>query len=71
MDDNLDRAMKAYFRSGDMLPQPSASSSTMERFRDKAYAVLRNSYAMLAVYRVLNSGKLKRLIRYPEELETY
>jgi hypothetical protein len=41
----------------------------MHSIADKSYVALRNVNGMLAVYRVRNNGALKRLKRWPAELE--
>ena len=67
-DDIFRRAMAAHFRSGGT-EQPSGSSSGVEKIGGKWYAVLRNVRGIMAVYRVRNDGKLKKLIRFPAGLE--
>lgn len=73
MDEVTKRAMAAYFRSdairgeGD---QPSADSGPAT-YAGKEYVVLRNNtYGPLAIYRVRPTGMLKRLKKWPAELET-
>ncbi len=65
--DLLRRAMSAWFRSG-ATDQPSKSSGFVEH-GSKPYVVLGNVNGILAVYRVRNDGMLKRLRRWPSELE--
>ena len=73
----MQRAMAAYFQYGKAgIPQPSWSSSGVERVRHPRhglldYAVLRNMDGVLAAYRIENSGQLRRLKRWPVELETW
>ena len=69
-EDVLDRAYKAYFRRDSNMPYPGNDSS-VEDYRSRTYAVLRNCNGILATYRVLNSGKLKYLRRWPKALEEY
>ena len=69
MDDLTTRAFAAYFRSGGV-DQPSNMSGAAD-WQDKQYVVLHNVNGVLAVYRVRTSGALKRLRRWPRELETY
>ena len=67
------RAMVAYFKvKGDgrgMLPQP-ANTSGVEECGGRVYIVLRNSNGVLAVYRVRNTGLLRRLKRWPKVIGT-
>ncbi len=67
-DDIIRRAKAAWFRSGGS-DQPSATSSEAEKHGGKWYAVLRNQRGVLAVYRVRNDDKLKRLVRPPAGIE--
>lgn len=62
------RALAAYFRSGGR-DQPSGHPTT-EAVDGKEYVVLRNVRGILAVYRVRTSGALKRLVRWPRDLES-
>jgi len=62
---HLDRALRSYFRSFPIGPQPSSYSSGMEQHGGHTYAVLRNINGVLQVYRIRNSGSLKRLKRWP------
>ncbi len=67
--DPLARAFAAYFRSeGAHAAQPANTSDVVELDR-KEYVVLRNVTGVLAVYRIRTSGVLKRLVRWPSELE--
>jgi hypothetical protein len=49
--------------------QPSNDSNVMF-VGDKLYVVLRNVNGILAVYRVRTDGVLKKLVRWPAQLET-
>jgi hypothetical protein len=74
MNEVLSRAFKAYFRRTKIdnwyrADQPSSYSSGVERHKDRQYAVLRNCSGVLAAYRVLSSGKLKWLKRWPKAIE--
>jgi hypothetical protein len=61
-------AFAAYFRSGHPAsPHPSNSSGVVEH-DGKQYVVLHNVNGVLAVYRILTSGALKRLKRWPTEI---
>jgi hypothetical protein len=64
------RAFAAYFKEargwGEPV-QPSNGSGVVEH-DGKTYVVLLNSNGTLAVYRVRNSGALKRLRRWPTEV---
>lgn len=51
-----------------MADQP-ANYSQVQTHADKEYVVLRNANGILAVYRIRPSGELKRLRRWPVELE--
>jgi hypothetical protein len=70
MDDLTRRAYTAYFRSGGT-DQPGGSESGPTELDGKQYVVLRNSNGVLAVYRVRNDGMLKRLRRWPADLERW
>jgi hypothetical protein len=61
------RAFAAWFRSGG-IDQPSRWSG-VEEHGGKNYVVLRNANGVMAVYRVRNDGKLKRLVRWPTALD--
>jgi hypothetical protein len=65
--DLLSRAYAAYFRSGGV-DLPSNASAVIV-FGAKTYAVLRNVNGILAIYRLLKSGQLRRLRRYPVGLD--
>lgn len=69
-DDVMRRALAAYFRSGGT-DQPSARASGIRHLGSLGYAVLRTSDRMLAVYRVRSDGMLKRLKRWPAQLEEF
>jgi len=65
--DLLSRAYAAYSRSGGV-DLPSNTSDVIV-FGGKTYAVLRNVNGILAIYRLLKSGQLRRLRRYPVGLD--
>ena len=67
MADYLNRAIAAYFRSGN-IAQPSIKNSGEENCNGKQYVVLRDNSKILAVYRITTSGQLKRLKRWPTEI---
>lgn len=74
--DLLRRAFSAYFRTaqsgGETLQQPSNDSAVCTTADGRHYVVLRSSSGLLAVYRVRTpDGSLKRLKRWPAELEQY
>ena len=73
MDELTSRAFAAYFRSeGNRADQPASyPESGPATWQGKSYVVLRNINGPLAVYRVRTSGALKRLRRWPRELETW
>jgi hypothetical protein len=60
------RAIAAYYRTGG-IDQPS-SASGLRIVNGRHYVRLLNVNGLLAVYRVENSGRLKRLKRWPKEL---
>jgi len=61
------RAMAAWFRSGQSI-QP-ASTSGVRVCKGKKYVILENANGILAVYRIKNDGFLKRLKRWPKDIE--
>ena len=63
----MKRAMSAFARTSTILP--TYKESCIWEHEGLNYAVLRNSYKLLAVYRITNAGQLKRLKRWPEEFE--
>jgi hypothetical protein len=73
MDELLSRGLRAYYtkaaREGHSANHPSMDASGYEEVDDKDYVVLRNAHGVLAVYRVRHDGMLKRLRRWPAELE--
>ncbi len=66
------RAVAAYYRiaarDGYGAVQHSERNSGYERYNGLDYVVLRNNGQTLAVYRVRNDGVLRRLKRWPAEL---
>lgn len=71
--DLLQRAMAAYFRHypGASMNQPDSTASGETEHDGKQYVVLRNVDGVLAVYRVRQDGMLKRLKRWPAEIEAW
>lgn len=65
--DLLSRAYAAYFRSG-AVDLPSNGSDEIG-FGGKTYVVLRNVHGILAIYRLLKCGQLRRLRCYPAGLD--
>jgi len=61
------RALAAWFRAGGN-PRPDGPVAT-PLIGNKRYIVLKSHFKVVAVYRVLNSGLLKRLKRWPQEVE--
>jgi hypothetical protein len=74
MDELTSRAMTAWFRAGRAAgladPDQPANDSGPVVHEGKRYVVLRNVRGVLAVYRVRNDGVLKRLKRWPPELDS-
>jgi len=71
-EDPASRAFAAYFEAeGDLAPQPSRETSWPVVHDGRRYVVLRNVNGVLAVYRVRPDGVLKRLKRWPAEIEAY
>ena len=73
-DDLTRRAFAAYFRyvkANNYIPDQPAYDSGPATAGGKNYIVLRNVNGILAVYRVRNTGALKRLDRWPKELEVW
>jgi len=64
----FNRALAAYFRYGGT-EQPNHGHSGEQEHNGKRYVVLRNVNGILAVYRITTDGQLKRLKRWPKELE--
>jgi hypothetical protein len=71
--DHYHRAMAAYFRyckKENYIPdQPSGSSSGECTVQGREYVRLANVRGLLAVYRIKPDGLLRRLKRWPKELE--
>ena len=70
-DDLVRRAFAAWYRSENIHTQP-ANTSGIRKHAKKRYVVLNSigsATGILAVYRVKNDGFLKRLKRWPKELE--
>jgi hypothetical protein len=66
------RANKAYFGRATCIERanfrPFFNRTQVEHHGGRIYVVLRRQREVLAVYRVLNGGRLKRLIRWPVTL---
>jgi len=62
------RALAAYFRDTSSVDQPSGDPER-HTVGGKEYIRLSNIRGTLAVYRVLNNGNLKRLKRWPVEID--
>lgn len=50
---------------------PSPAASHHVRVAGHEYVALRDGHSLLAVYRLRNDGKLKRLRRWPRELNDW
>jgi hypothetical protein len=74
MDQITGRAMRAYFmmaaRDGYREEQPSSASGEAE-INGKRYVALRNARGIIAAYRVRPNGMLRRLRRWPSQLEDW
>jgi hypothetical protein len=71
VDDYLNRAITAYYRFGGEFLQQPANTSGVTEHNGKQYVVLKNVNGVLAVYRITNTGQLKRLKRWPGALNEY
>ena len=73
----LDRAFAAHYRTcaregdGTGSPDMPSNESHHATVHGKDYVVLVNTNGILRVYRILTSGILKELKRWPKELEQY
>jgi hypothetical protein len=67
-DGYLQRAYAAWYRSGGR--DVPANDSSVLTHEGKDYVVLKNANGVLAVYRIKKDGLLRRLRRWPEEIET-
>ncbi len=67
-DDLIRRALAAYFRTGGM-DQPAIGDSEVVSVDRLQYVRLANVNGTLAVYRVDTVGRLKRLKRWPCQLD--
>jgi len=67
----LTRALAAYFKfpGEGTIDQPSEHLSDVRTHKKKKYVVLANGHRTLAVYRIRTDGMLKRLKRWPSELD--
>ena len=69
----LARAKVAWYKQASKeaknVPAPSDEDSSLREFAGKNYVVLRSSNSLLAIYRITNRQELKRLRRWPAELE--
>jgi hypothetical protein len=63
----VSRALAAWYRSGGT-DRPDGPIAT-PIVGNKQYIVLKSHFGVVAVYRLLNTGQLKRLKRWPEEVE--
>lgn len=66
------RAMAAYWKAekDDVMPSMPANTSGVREINGKQYVVLENINGILAVYRITTAGQLKRLKRWPKELNS-
>ena len=71
-DDRLvKRAIAAYVRTSEAASPEMPSDSGVAELDGKTYVILENASRILAVYRVRNDGMLKRLRRWPIDLDTW
>jgi hypothetical protein len=70
-DDLFARAAAAYYRAprADADGQPAARHSYLAEHEGRQYVVLASTDAFLAVYRIRQSGMLKRMRRWPKDIE--
>jgi hypothetical protein len=70
-DDLFARAAAAYYRGPHDADdgQPMPYQSYLAEHEGRQYIVLANTRTFLAVYRIRQSGMLKRLRRWPKEVE--
>lgn len=66
----IERAWRAYLVSDGLGAERPNSCSSIEIIDGLKYVVLRNGRAVLAVYRLTNRGKLRRMKRWPLALNT-
>jgi hypothetical protein len=70
MSEVVSRALRSYFKKeGHQAAQPTVRGTHQQEVADKSYVVLRNGSGVLAVFRIRTNGVLKRLRRWPTELE--
>lgn len=62
----MNRALRSYFRKGDLLKQQPASASSVEGVEGDRFAVLRNVNGVLFVYTKV--GRIRRLDDWPKEI---
>ena len=70
-EDYVRRAIAAFLRNAgpnELVPMPANTSSVQEH-KGKFYVELHNVNGTLAVYRIRNDGVLKRMKRWPLEVE--
>jgi hypothetical protein len=66
------RALAGYWRFaklGEQLAAPDATRADVIEIAGLQYVTLTSSGSLLAVFRVRNDGKLKRLVRPPKQLK--
>jgi hypothetical protein len=61
----IQRAFSAYLQTDGITPDQPTSKSSVETIGNLEYVVLRNEWRIVAVYRVRNSGLLRRMRRWP------
>jgi hypothetical protein len=61
----IQRAFVAYLQTDGTAAEQPTSKSSVETIGNLRYVVLRNERRLLAVYRVRNSGLLRRMRRWP------
>jgi hypothetical protein len=63
----INRALAAYFRIGEN--QQLTTNSYVYTLGEKRYVVLSNDAGPMAVYRIRGDGILRRMRRWPKELD--
>ena len=65
----IDRATRAYLRASGPYAELPGNTSDVEEHDDKLYVILRNVKGTLAVYRVRPDDSLRKLRRWPSNIQ--